>query len=300
MEDKTQNVHLVGDGPELSPRQVARAIGVSESSLKRWCDRGLIPVRRTAGGHRKIAAPAVVRFLRDSGHDLARPELLGLPSAVGPVRSDDDAAVAELGERLMDGDEPGVRSVVLGLFLSRRPLDEIFDRVLAPSLHDLGHAWERDELEVYREHRAVEIVTRLLGELRSLIGAPGVDAPVAIGATLPGDPYTVAIHMAELVLRDSGWRAEALGPDHPVDTLIAAIGDYEPRLLWISVSHVPDQAAFLAGYRTLYEAARERGVAIVVGGQALDGDLRSRMRYAAFCETMGDLVGLADTLAPPH
>jgi predicted site-specific integrase-resolvase len=27
----------------LTPKQVARAIGVSESSLKRWCDKGVLP-----------------------------------------------------------------------------------------------------------------------------------------------------------------------------------------------------------------------------------------------------------------
>ena len=34
----------------VSPKQVAHAMGVSESSLKRWCDQGLIPTVRTAAG----------------------------------------------------------------------------------------------------------------------------------------------------------------------------------------------------------------------------------------------------------
>ena len=44
----------------ISPKQVARAIGVSESTLKRWCDRGLIPMTKTAGGHRRMEVEAVV------------------------------------------------------------------------------------------------------------------------------------------------------------------------------------------------------------------------------------------------
>ena len=43
----------------ISPRQVARAIGVGESTLKRWCDRGLIPMLKTAGGHRRLAVSDV-------------------------------------------------------------------------------------------------------------------------------------------------------------------------------------------------------------------------------------------------
>ena len=50
-------------GQLLSPKQVARALGVSESSLKRWCDKGLIPTERTAGGHRRLPLAGVLDFL---------------------------------------------------------------------------------------------------------------------------------------------------------------------------------------------------------------------------------------------
>ena len=63
----------------ISPRQAARALGVSESSFKRWCDRGLIATVRTAGGHRKLAMSDVVRFVRERQGRVVAPELLGLP-----------------------------------------------------------------------------------------------------------------------------------------------------------------------------------------------------------------------------
>ena len=66
--------------PDLvSPKQVARAIGVSESSLKRWCDQGLIKTVRTAGGHRKMDIAEVLRYVREQDHKLVSPEILGLP-----------------------------------------------------------------------------------------------------------------------------------------------------------------------------------------------------------------------------
>ncbi|HEX9106572.1 MAG TPA: MerR family DNA-binding transcriptional regulator, partial [Longimicrobiales bacterium] len=48
----------------LSPRELAEAVGVSESSLKRWADRGVLAVERTAGGHRRIPLGEAVRFIR--------------------------------------------------------------------------------------------------------------------------------------------------------------------------------------------------------------------------------------------
>jgi MerR family transcriptional regulator, light-induced transcriptional regulator len=58
----------------LSPKQVARALGVSESSLKRWCDQGLIATVRTAGGHRKMASAEVMRYIREHNLPLVSPE----------------------------------------------------------------------------------------------------------------------------------------------------------------------------------------------------------------------------------
>jgi excisionase family DNA binding protein len=44
----------------VTPKQVAQAINVSESSLKRWCDQGLLTAIRTAGGHRRLALAAAL------------------------------------------------------------------------------------------------------------------------------------------------------------------------------------------------------------------------------------------------
>ena len=70
----------------LSPKQVARAIQVSESSIKRWCDKGVIPTKYTAGGHRRIPLGGLMDFLRSTKHTIAQPEILGLPATTGRRR----------------------------------------------------------------------------------------------------------------------------------------------------------------------------------------------------------------------
>ena len=56
--------HLLGLHVEdqLTTRQVAEALSVSESSVKRWCDQGAIPTIRTVGGHRRIPLDGLLRF----------------------------------------------------------------------------------------------------------------------------------------------------------------------------------------------------------------------------------------------
>ena len=69
----------------FSPKEVALAIGVSESSLKRWVDKGLIPAEKTGGGHRRLQLDAVLRYIRDEGKGLANPEIIGLPAETGKI-----------------------------------------------------------------------------------------------------------------------------------------------------------------------------------------------------------------------
>ncbi len=281
----------------LSPGEVARAIGVSESSVKRWVDQGEIASRKTLGGHRRIPASAVVRFLRAQGVRPARPALLGLPRLSTRAPDVTDEAVAALTAALEAGSEQEVRAEVLGWFVAGMSLAAICDRLLAPAFHRIGHDWQHGAIEVYREHRAVELATRLLHEIRATLPEPAQRAPRALTAALEDDPYTLPMLMCALVLREIGWRDEPLGPNQPVAPLGAALAEMSPRLLCINLSHIEDRERLVADYGALHTAARARRVAVAVGGQALDADLRARLRCTAFCASMGELVGLAETLA---
>ncbi len=53
---------------------------------------------------------------------------------------------------------------------------------------------------------------------------------------------------------------------------------------------------FLDGYARLFDTAREHDVAIVVGGQALTADVRQRIQYASFCDTVRQLEQFALSL----
>jgi excisionase family DNA binding protein len=76
----------------VTTRQAAQALGVSEASLKRWCDQGLLPSVRTPGGHRRLPLDGVVQFIRERRLALVRPSLLGLPAE--PERTADDGQTA--------------------------------------------------------------------------------------------------------------------------------------------------------------------------------------------------------------
>jgi methanogenic corrinoid protein MtbC1 len=281
----------------LTPKQVARAIQVSESSIKRWCDRGLISTQYTAGGHRRIPMSGLMEFLRSGNQQLVRPEVLGLPATSGQTERVIDRAAENLVEALVCGDIEQCRQITFDLYLAEHSITAICDQVFARAFESIGDRWECGEAEVYQERRGCELVLRLLHELETMVGPPQADAPLAIGGAPEGDQYNLATTMAELVLREAKWNAVSLGDNLPFETLAAAIKEHRPRMFWLSCSHIVDEAEFLAGYRSLYD---EFGldVAIVVGGRALTEGLRQQMKYAAYCDNMQHLEAFAQTHHP--
>lgn len=282
----------------VTPKQVAQAIGVSESSVKRWSDQGLIPTERTAGGHRRLPVRGVLQFLRSSGHSLVRPEILSLPPTALGREATLEQTQDELMAALDEGDEERFRAAGFNLFLAGYPAVEICDQVVAPAFHRLGDRWQHGEIEIYQERRGSEICLKLLHELRMSLPSPSPDAPLAIGGTLAGDWYALPTTMAELVLREAGWCAQSYGVGHPVETLCIALRDRKPRLFWLSVSWFASENDFVARFQKIYDTAAECGTAVAVGGRALTESIRRRITYSAFCDNMGHLVAFASALAP--
>jgi MerR family transcriptional regulator, light-induced transcriptional regulator len=279
----------------VTPKQVAQAINVSESSLKRWCDRGLLNTVRTPGGHRRLAVVDVVDFLRKSGHELVRPALLGLPSITGEGGLAVARARDQMRDALLAGEVELCRRIAFDLHLAGKSVSVICDLVLAASMHEIGDQWNCDEAEIYQERRATMLCLRLLSELRSSIPKPAERKPSALGGTPECDPYLIPTTMAEIVLRQNGWRAQSLGCRLPFPTLIVAIRDVRPQLFWLSVSHLDDADRFLAEYRAFYEEVRGE-VAVVVGGRALSEPIRRQMEYSAYGDNMQHLEAFARTL----
>ncbi len=279
----------------LSPKQVARAIGVSESSLKRWVDQGLIQAVRTAGGHRKLPLEDVLRFLRERDHPIVAPEVLQLP-AVSPQ--------SELGlhrgsERLYDalitGNEELARQVVFDLYLAKHSVSAICDHVFATAFQAIGEKWSCHEVDVYQERRGCEIALHLLYELRRSLPQPDPSF-LAIGGTMHGDLYAIPATMAEVVLRDAGWQASSLGTSLPTESLVKAIEDSDAQLFWLSISHIADETTFVRDFGVVSDAASQRGMALAVGGRALSEPLRRELSYSAFCDTMQHLDRFARKL----
>lgn len=281
----------------LSPKQVAEALQVSESSVKRWCDQGLIPMLKTAGGHRRIALEELLRFVSESERPLLNPMAIGLQAP--PRRSHEEhfglgGNEQERFRRLLaEGDETGCRQILETVYAKSGSVTQATEQLITDAMHRFGEAWDRNELDVYQERRGCEICMRLIYHLRAKL--PNPSAPIAIGGAAAGDPYQLPTSLVELALREAGWAAQSLGADLPFPSIKRAIDDYQPRLVWLSISAVADAETFIDRFNDLADYLPDDCV-LLVGGRALDDSFRPKLRYTAHCDNLRQLVSLADVM----
>jgi len=281
----------------VSPKQVAQAIDVSESSVKRWCDEGKIQSFRTGGGHRRIQINGVMAFLRESGRQIIHPEIFDLPpAATGNPTADLEKERDRLIDALCRGDESVCVEIVLNLYIAGHPVSAICDNVLATAFKEIRKKYGKCMTTAYKERRSCEVCVRIFHEMRRSFPEPPPEAPIAIGGTLEGDMNALDSSMSELVLRDIGFRANSFGSDIPISAMQQAMCDSRPVILWITVSHIRDEDVFFKAFNQLSEQAEKNEVALVVSGSALKNEVRKRMRYDRLCDSFEHLETFAERL----
>jgi excisionase family DNA binding protein len=232
----------------LTSAEVARLTGVGPTAVKRWADAGTLPCIRTAGGHRRFRREDVDRFLS---------RVASAPS--GAVWND------WIDTLLHDVDSFAVLSLLYGERAQRGSWHEVAQH-LGDLLTEVGRRWETGTLSVLDEHVMSGALQRGLAAVADATPVDP-DAPRCLLATVEVDEHTLGLSLAELCLREAGWRSEWAGGRTPVDTIVERIARGDLAMVALSASASVTDAALLA--RVASEAGRacaDAGVQLVLGG----------------------------------
>jgi excisionase family DNA binding protein len=276
--------------PILTPRELAQAIGVSESSVKRWVDDGSIRATKTAGGHRRIPIDEAVRFIRDSQSVLLQPEVLGL-SDITSVAEEFPAHGEEIDALygyLRHGAADEAKGLLLSLYLNGMTVAQIVDGPLRGAMDQLGELWAHDEDGIFVEHRATEIAIQSVVRLRNVLPKPTHQA-TAVGGAAPGDVYRLPTLSAATVLESVGLGTVNLGPNAPVSSLAIAAEQHSADLVWLSVSSDALPVDLAEQVRDFASRLAERRVPLIVGGRSAHW---LRLRSGGYLRTGGTMAEL--------
>lgn len=247
----------------LSPKDLARVIGVSESSLKRWVDEGRLKAVRTAGGHRRIAAKEALSFLRREGYPIKDPRPLGMAPAPVTDRSLDD----QLHDLLKQGDLSRARSLLVQAYHGGMRLAELADGPIRSSLERIGTLWTHGQDGIATEHLATDTILQAVLTIRLMLPEPAPTAPLAIGGAPSKDPYLLPSLCCASALQEIGFEAQNLGPDTPLDVIVGLAAKRQPRLIWLAVSCEEAALALKAPLKRHLEALTANGTHLIIGGR---------------------------------
>lgn len=282
----------------LSPRQFAEAIGVSESSVRRWADSGQLQMTRTAGGHRKIPRAEAIRFVRESSIDVVRPDLL-LTSEPTHRRQRANAFASQhdqLLKALEDGDGELVSGLITGMYVNGVSAADICDGALRHALHRIGDKWPTDKRGIFLEHRATNICIDALHRLRAGYIHTTPQAAAAVGGAPSKDPYVLPSLMAATVLADVGLQPVNLGPDTPMDVLADSCLEMEATVVWIAVTSASSRAATEQALADLCRRLRKKRTQIIIGGRSAHRyKLPANPNLQVF-DSMSEMAGFAKSL----
>lgn len=281
----------------LTSRQAARLLGVSEASIKRWADGGLLPALKTAGGHRRFRPEDLAVFRQgaragDAAGRAPRPDAAGAaPLDVG--LSD------ELFELIVGGHEEEVASALVGLHLEGHTVARLADELLCPALRRVGDLWHAGHMSVAQEHLATRTTHAALDGLRAAARVRTESAErVAVCCAVEEDYHELPVYLSALTLEARGWEVVNLGTNTPFYALTEAVARFVPRLVCVAstVFRQMDRAA--REYGEFGAAVRRAGASVVLGGAGFNGQgLRQRFPADLYAATFSELEEHAEALA---
>ncbi|KAA1258689.1 Helix-turn-helix domain protein [Rubripirellula obstinata] len=271
----------------LSTSEFARAIGVSDSSVRRLADAGEIEIHRTRGGHRRIPVSEAIRYVRATQTEVTHPDLLGLE--VAPKDVVPESAETEILRALEAGKAATTISLMQSLYASGMSIADLCDGPIRHAMDQIGQRWPHDRRAIFVEHRATLLCARALHQLRMSMPEPDEDAPEAIGAAILGDLYLLPTLITSLVLHELGFEEINLGPNTPIDVLTDAVIEEKPDLAWLCIGEPLRSRSQALEFEKLVEATADTGTRLVIGGRhSNDADVL-RHDSVIHCQTMRQL-----------
>jgi excisionase family DNA binding protein len=263
----------------LSTADVARLFRVTDTTVKRWADRGTLRCQKTPGGHRKFEIRNVVDFAEKNNFDPSGAlETAGGGKVHASVRvalisRDYDVLAKEYIRRALSQDRTDLHGYLSYLYEHRIPLWGMDDRVLRPAMYGIGEMWARGELGVNDEHRASYRTLDALSALQLQILMKPPSGESALLACPGEELHDIGLRSIGYLLESEGWSVHYLGARTPLLAILSAISKLRPSVVCLSVTETEHAASLPGVFRRVASAARASGAYTVAGGQAAGAHL---------------------------
>ena len=177
--------------------------------------------------------------------------------------------VSHFCDLLVAGDYAGAEAMIRRMTALRQNYTQISDGLLSEAARRLGRGWEEDRLSFADVSIAVAQIFRLNQAFRQR-NVPLVRAgePLAIFATIPGQPHNLGLVLAAEAFRGQGWQVD-LRLDSPGREIVEIVQRLRPVLVGLTISR-EDRRHQLA-HLILSLRAQPVPIRIMLGGRGAHG-----------------------------
>ncbi len=251
----------------LTTKEVARLCRVSDATVKRWEDAGLLHSERTSGGHRRFRADEIVRFQREQ--NLGLKKCHGDESVVSvATRSENKHSDGSpLFKALIAGCEEAAANLLIGEYLEGRTLSEIFDDFVCPAMRSVGDLWLKGKLTISQEHLATRTAQNSIYKLRNSLTVPKMTDKLAVCCAIEGDFHELPAYLAQITIENAGWEVLNFGANTPLKCLAKEISRHAPQVICLSATIITDVESLARDYRCFAGRVAKLEIPIILGGR---------------------------------
>jgi excisionase family DNA binding protein len=281
----------------LTTKEVARLCRVSDATVKRWEEAGLLKSERTNGGHRRFRAEEVARFQREQGLGLKQTH--GDESVISAIiRRRKKTSTSSLFHSLLAGCEEESADLLIKAHLNGKPLTKIFDDLISPAMRQIGDLWFRGEISVAQEHLATRTAHSAIYKLRNSLPVPQMTGELAFCCAVEGDFHELPTHLAQITIESQGWEVMNFGANTPFYSLAEEILCHSPEAVCISATYLSDLERLSRDYREFYKQMCRLKIPIILGGKVFENlDIRHRFPAQLYAESFTEVAEFIKRIA---
>jgi len=177
------------------------------------------------------------------------------------------------------------------------PLEEIFEEIIMPAMHEVGELWHKNLITVDKEHYCTSTTQMVLSQFYPTIFSTPKRNRTVVTCCVGSELHEMGGRMVSDLFEYHGWDSIYLGAAVPVPSLIHAIQEYKPHLVALSVT----MPQYLGVCRDAVFAIHDAfpSIRIAVGGRAFStsNEIYKRwpVQYAALAS---ELIDWAEDVVP--
>ena len=255
----------------VSLQDAADILGVHYMTAYRYMRHGRLLAQKESGIW-KVAEVELQRFQAEQNESKE--------SSSQTVKKNQSRSQAPWHDRLeaclLTGDGAGAWSVLEAAIDSGTEFEEAYLDVLSPAMAAIGERWHRGELDIYVEHRATTIATRLVARLGAKAARRGRARGIVLLGAPPGERHSLAIAILADVVRLGGFEVHDLGADLPTESFVSAARHYDDILaVGVSVTSA-ESCVFVSDLIVQLRDVMAVGTSVFLGGRAITSEAAAR------------------------